>query len=66
MDERCILDVENEVHIAVLHFLCLPAINEDLLQFEQAWKQLRLSSEVKKTTLTAMVRQCPDLLQLEV
>ena len=36
MEERGILDVEDKVGIAVLHFICLHAINKHLLQFQEA------------------------------
>ena len=51
MEERDILDVENEIHLAVFHFLCLclPVINKELSQFQEAWNQHRLSSEGNST-----------------
>ena len=49
MEERGILDIENEIHLSVLHFLCLLVINKELTQFQEAWNQHRLSSEGNST-----------------
>ena len=49
MEERGILDIENEIYLSVLHFLCLPVINKELTQFQEAWNQHRLSSDGNST-----------------
>lgn len=45
MEDRGILDVGNEIHIPVLHTVCLADINKELSQFQEAWNHHRLSTE---------------------
>ena len=44
LEDRGVLAVESNIHVAVLQMLSLPTINEELKQFQQAWNQHKIST----------------------
>lgn len=44
MEDKGMLDIENEVHLFSLHFVYLPRINRQLCEFIQSWNYHPLSS----------------------
>lgn len=45
MEDNCLLDVDNEVHMFALHYIFLPRINRSLDQFRSAWNNHGISTE---------------------
>ena len=51
MEERGVLDIENPVHLWVLHYVYQPRIQELLSSFAQGWDHHPMSSEKNRTPL---------------
>ena len=44
MEEQCILDIDNELHLFCLHYIYLSRIGTALSQFMEAWNNHPLST----------------------
>jgi hypothetical protein len=53
------LDVDNEKHLALLHFIFLPRINRGLEKFRDGWNSHPLSSERNYSPNQLMVMHLP-------
>lgn len=50
MEDRGLLDVDNKIHILVLHTVYVPVSNEVLEVFRKGWNSNKLSTEIKNRT----------------
>lgn len=55
---ECIVDLDNEMHIWALYYVCLPRINRDLTEFCNQWNHHGLRTEMHQSPLQIVIRGC--------
>ena len=58
LESEGIVDIDNEMHMAALHYVYLPRINRDLCGFIEQWNNHGLRTERHATPLQMFFRGC--------
>lgn len=58
LESEGIVDVDNEMHIWVLHYVYIPRINKDLANFTNQWNNHGLRTEQHRSPLQIFVQGC--------